>query len=136
MAHRIERGRGRRAIANAELMQENVELRQNMHQLEAIMAAMEARAKRDPEAGGISEEEEVAGAEATAEPAEARMSRSILGFVTKAKLEVSNYTNSMNPEELIVWIMEVDRFFEYEEMDEEKKVKFTVTKLKGHATLW
>ena len=30
----------------------------------------------------------------------------------------------------------MDNFFDYEEMEEEKRVKCTVTKLKGHATLW
>jgi len=30
----------------------------------------------------------------------------------------------------------MDKDFDYEDVDEEKKVKHTVTKLKGHATLW
>lgn len=30
----------------------------------------------------------------------------------------------------------MDKFFEYEEAEEERKVKYAVTKLKGHATLW
>eukprot|EP00253_Pinus_taeda_P019746 PITA_19746 len=30
----------------------------------------------------------------------------------------------------------MEKFFDYEEMEEEKKVKFAVTKLVGHATLW
>lgn len=30
----------------------------------------------------------------------------------------------------------MDKFFEYKEMDEEKKVKFVVTKLKRYTTLW
>ena len=30
----------------------------------------------------------------------------------------------------------MERFFDYEEMLEERKVKFVVTKLKGHAALW
>ncbi|MCQ8811516.1 hypothetical protein NQU36_26265, partial [Escherichia coli] len=42
----------------------------------------------------------------------------------------------MNPEELIEWINNMEKFFDYEETEDEKKVKFAVTKLKGHATLW
>lgn len=42
----------------------------------------------------------------------------------------------MEPEELIGWITEMDNFFEYEEMDEEKKVKFVVEILKGCETPW
>lgn len=30
----------------------------------------------------------------------------------------------------------MEKFFDYEETKEGKKVKFVVTKLKGHATLW
>ena len=30
----------------------------------------------------------------------------------------------------------MEKFFDYEEMEEEKKVKFAIMKLKGHATLW
>ena len=30
----------------------------------------------------------------------------------------------------------MDKFFDYEEMEEGKRVKFAVKKLKGHATLW
>ena len=30
----------------------------------------------------------------------------------------------------------MEKFFDYEEMPEERKVKFVVTKLKGHAALW
>jgi hypothetical protein len=31
---------------------------------------------------------------------------------------------------------DMEKLFEYDEMDDEKKVKFVVTKLKGNATLW
>ena len=37
---------------------------------------------------------------------------------------------------MIDWIREVDRCFDYEDVEEEKKVKLVVTRLKGHATLW
>jgi hypothetical protein len=30
----------------------------------------------------------------------------------------------------------MDKYFDYEEVDDEKKVKHVVTRLKGHATLW
>lgn len=34
------------------------------------------------------------------------------------------------------WINGMEKFFDYEEMEDEKKVKFAVTKLVGHAALW
>jgi hypothetical protein len=30
----------------------------------------------------------------------------------------------------------MDKYFDYEEIDEEKEVKHAITRLKGHATLW
>jgi hypothetical protein len=30
----------------------------------------------------------------------------------------------------------MDKYFDYEEIDDEKKVKHVVTRLKGHASLW
>ena len=33
------------------------------------------------------------------------------------------------------WISSLDKYFDYEEVDDKKKVKFVVTILKGHATI-
>jgi len=46
------------------------------------------------------------------------------------------YQGGLNPEELIDWINSMEKLFDYEETEDEKKVKFVVTKLKGHAVLW
>ena len=46
------------------------------------------------------------------------------------------YQGGLNPEELIDWINGMEKFFDYEETEDEKKVKIVVTELKGHATLW
>jgi hypothetical protein len=34
------------------------------------------------------------------------------------------------------WINSLDKYFDYEDIDNEKKVKHVVTRLKGHASLW
>lgn len=34
------------------------------------------------------------------------------------------------------WISELDKYFEYEDIKEDKWVKIVVTRLKGHVTLW
>lgn len=34
------------------------------------------------------------------------------------------------------WISKLDKYFECEEVSEDRRVKFVATKLKGHATLW
>ena len=59
-----------------------------------------------------------------------------MGSTSRPNPEVSTYNGSMNREELVYWINAMDNFFEYEEMDDKKHVKFFVTRLRGHATLW
>lgn len=41
------------------------------------------------------------------------------------------YDGSLHVEELINWINTLDKYFDYQEVDEVKKVKFAVTKLRG-----
>ena len=65
-----------------------------------------------------------------------RFLQSVLRFIARPKTEVSIYEGGLNPEELIDWINGMEKFFDYEETKDEKKLKFAITKLKGHATLW
>ena len=51
-------------------------------------------------------------------------------------LELSTYEGSLIVEHLIDWISELDKYFEYEEIEEDNKVRLAVTKMKGHASLW
>ena len=60
----------------------------------------------------------------------------MLRSTARPKIEIPIYEGGLNPEELIDWINGMEKFFDYEETEDEKKVKFSVTKLKGHATLW
>jgi hypothetical protein len=53
-----------------------------------------------------------------------------------AKVEVSCYDGSLRDDVLIDWIGELERYFEYENVQDPNRVRFVVTKLKGHATLW
>ena len=39
-------------------------------------------------------------------------------------------------EHLIDWISELDKYFEYDEVEEDKRVILVVMRLKGHASLW
>jgi hypothetical protein len=52
------------------------------------------------------------------------------------KIKVSMYEGNLDVEELLYWIRSMDIHFDYEDVDEERKVKKDVTRLKGHATLW
>jgi hypothetical protein len=46
------------------------------------------------------------------------------------------YEGNLDVEELLDWIRSMDKHFNYEEVDEEKRVKQVVTSLKGHVALW
>ena len=46
------------------------------------------------------------------------------------------YEGNLDAEEFLVWIRSMENYFDYEDVDEEKKVKHAVTRLKVHVTLW
>ena len=46
------------------------------------------------------------------------------------------YAGSLIMEHLINWISELDKYFEFDEVEEDKRVRLAVTRLKGHASLW
>ena len=59
-----------------------------------------------------------------------------MGASSRSKVDVPTYSGGLNPEELVHWINVMDKNFDYEETLEDKKVKFSMTRLKGHASLW
>ena len=46
------------------------------------------------------------------------------------------YDRNLVAEHLIDWISELDKYFEYDEVEEDKRVRLAVRRLKGHASLW
>lgn len=54
----------------------------------------------------------------------------------KHKMEVSNFSITLNPEGLIDWIGELEDYFELEDIEDPLIVRLAQTKLKGHASLW
>jgi hypothetical protein len=55
---------------------------------------------------------------------------------SRPKMEVTMYKSNLNVDDLLDCINFMDKYFCYKEVEEEKKVKHVVTRLKGHATLW
>ena len=55
---------------------------------------------------------------------------------SKPKHELSTYDGSLSANVLLDWLSELNKYFDYEEINEDKRVKFVATKLKGHASLW
>jgi len=111
----LPRRRGEAPLANRAVEREMLELH-------ARLETMEATQRRAPDVGDVSdaESEEIEVEEAGG----------------RAKIEVHMYEGNLDVEELLDWIRSMDTHFDYEDVDEEKKVKHAVTKLKGHATLW
>jgi hypothetical protein len=51
-------------------------------------------------------------------------------------MDIPVYEGKLDAKELLDWIRALDTYFDYEDFEEDKKVKHVVTRLKGHATLW
>jgi hypothetical protein len=62
--------------------------------------------------------------------------RAISRMSSKTKMDLPIYEGSLDAEELLEWIRALDTYFYYKDIEEDKKVRHDVTKLKGHATLW
>jgi hypothetical protein len=54
----------------------------------------------------------------------------------RARIEVSMYEGNLEFEELLDWLRAMEKYFDYEDIKEDKMVKHVVKRLKGHATLW
>lgn len=52
------------------------------------------------------------------------------------KIDVIMFSGNLNLDELINWINELEEYFEYEDIRDLGRVKFTKEKMKGHAKIW
>lgn len=124
------RGRGVRRVADEGF-------REELRVLTAHLEAVEAARRRDPELGDDSEEETRTATDGSEEEApEIRLLRSILLASSKPNPEIPNYDGILFADVLLDWVSELDKYFENEEISEDKRVRFAATKLKGHAALW
>jgi hypothetical protein len=121
---------------------QNPDMEREMRNLCARLEDMEIRERFKVDVGDISEseieddaryrEEEIPAEDAASEfllKAFARMS-------TKMKMDVPVYKGNLDVEELLDWIRALDTYFDYEDIEEDKKVRHDITRLKGHVALW
>eukprot|EP00253_Pinus_taeda_P011532 PITA_11532 len=126
------RGRGRGACRMADEA-----LREELRVLTARLEAVEVGRRRDPELGDVSDEEVEAPADgAEGDSPEVRLLKSVLLSNSKPKPELPTYDGSLSIDVVLDWMSEMDKYFECEEISEDRRVKFAATKMKGHATLW
>ena len=112
-------------------------LREEIRILNERLAAVEVGQRRDPTGGDDSDEEVVEQADGLEEEApKLRLLRSVLLSSHKPKHELSTYDRILSADVLLDWLSEVNKYFDFEEISEDKRVKFAATKLKGHASLW
>jgi hypothetical protein len=84
-----------------------------------------------------SENEEGAEEEVVAEDAVGEcLFKAVARIVARGKMEILMYEGNLDIEELLDWFRALDKYFDYEDIEEDRKVKHVVTRLEGHATLW
>jgi hypothetical protein len=68
--------------------------------------------------------------------AEEHLFRAIARIGARETMDIPMYEGNLDVEELLDWIRGLDKHFDYEDVEEDKKVKHSITRLKGHATMW
>ena len=64
------------------------------------------------------------------------MIKAINNIGNKPRIDTPIYFGSFNPKELIDWIGEMEKYFEIEWITDPMRVRFSITKLRSHASLW
>ena len=98
--------------------------------------AMETKQRRAPDAGDVSESEseEEEGEENVAEDAaKDRLIKVVSKIGARETIEVPMYEGNLEVEELLDWVRSMEKYFDYEDIEEDKMVKHALKRLKGHA---
>ena len=101
--------------------------------------AMEIAQRRAPGARDISEfqEEEVEVEENVVEDAaQYHLIKVVSKIGARARIEVPMYEGNLEVEELLDWVCAMDKYFDYEDIEEDKMVNHAMTILEGHVALW
>jgi hypothetical protein len=65
-----------------------------------------------------------------------RLLKAIARMGAKVKMDIQVYEGNLDVEELLDWIRDLDTYFDYEDIEEDKKFRHAIMRLKGHASLW
>jgi hypothetical protein len=116
-------------------------MEREIRDLRARLEDMEATQRRTTSAGDLSDsegevedehEEDVAAKDAANEC----LIKAIARMGEKTKMDIPVYEGNLDAEELLDWIRALDTYFDYEDVEEDMKVRHAVMRLKGHASLW
>jgi hypothetical protein len=119
----------------------NPEMERKMRDLRERLEEMETVQRRTTSAGDLSDSEGEVEAEQHKEvvvedAANERLIKVIARIGTKETMDIPVYEGNLDAEELLDSIRALDTYIDYEDIEEDKKVRHAVTRLKGHATLW
>jgi hypothetical protein len=120
----------------------NPVVEREMRELHARFDAMETAQRCTVDVWDISESESENEAEnegeevAVEDAADECLFRVVARIGAREKMDILVYEGNLDVEELLDWIRALDKYFDYEDVDEDKKFKHAITRLKGHATLW
>jgi hypothetical protein len=112
-----------------------------MRELRDRLYAMDIAQRQATDTGDVNEaesknearvEEEVAFEDA----AEECLFRDVARIGAREKIDILMYEGNLDVEEMLDWFRALDKYFDYEDIEEDKKVKHVVTRLKGNATMW
>jgi hypothetical protein len=130
----VSRERGRQVL--------NLEVERDLHDIRARLMDVEIKQRCRDDIGDVSEsereddteheEEEITAKDAAHE----RLIKAVARMSARDKMDIPVYEGNLDAEEILDYIRALDTYFDYEDVEEDKKVKHAVTRLKGHATLW
>jgi hypothetical protein len=127
------RRRGRQA-QNPDMERQIRDLRARLEDMEAAQRCTAIVEDLSDYEGKVEVEQQ--GEVAAKDAANERLIKAIARLSSKTKMDIPVYEGSLDVEEMLDWIRAIDTYFDYEDIEEDKKVRHAVTKLKGHATLW
>ena len=112
-------------------------MEREMHDLRDRLEDMETTQRRTISVGDLSDSESEDEVEHEEEVATNELLiRAISRMGAREKMDILVYEGNLDSEEILDLIRALDTYFDYEDVEEDKKVKHVVTRLKGHATLW
>ena len=96
---------------------------------------VEIAQRRAPNEGDVSATENTSEEEEAVEDEATKVFKILAKVSGKPRMEIPSYEGNLNVDELMDWISSMDKYFNLEEVEYKKKVKYTATKLKGHASI-
>jgi hypothetical protein len=120
----------------------NLAIEREMHNIHTRLVDVEIKQRHTANVGDVSESESEDEARhegeevATEDATNGHLIRVIARMGAREKMDILVYEGNLDVEELLYWIRSLDTYFDYENVEEDKKFKHVVTRLKGHATLW